>query len=176
MRKFTIAMPQRIFCLAVLTCLFLWHGPPGAFAVDFKIWGDTDISLGWASHTGFSNTKRSNDNFDVRQRVRVWTSAQVSENLKAYMMFRIATATWGRRGGGYALDADEVVIRTRFLFLDWQPESTDLTIRMGIIPVNIPKAAFFSGILDTSAGGISLAYNAVSSSKCNTQSLGIGVF
>ena len=158
MKKVSIAVVRRALCAAVLVCIFLWHGPPGALAVDFKIWGDTDISLGFASNTGFTNTGRDNDNFNVRQRVRVWTSAQVSESLKAYLMFRIATATWGQPGRGFALDADNVVIRTRFIFLDWQPESTDLTIRMGIIPVNIPKAAFFSGILDTSAGGISLAY------------------
>lgn len=147
--------------LALIACLALWQPGKAAADTSINISGDYDISFNWADGQSFTN-KKGGDNFETLQRIRIFTTVRVSERLQLFSLLRILPNRWGHSspdhiGAGYGLDADSVSLRSRHLYLDWQPID-DLRIRMGMIPVALPYAAFRNGVLDTTAGGVHASY------------------
>lgn len=127
----------------------------------FKIFGDLDIWFNAEDGTDFGpNRNKDKDAFFITQRLRLFASAIVSEEISIDGMVRVKPDRWGddtTRDSGYNLDGDHNVFLTRMIYANWKPlENT--RIHAGLIPIALPFAVTRNGILDTSMGGVSLNY------------------
>lgn len=154
-----------VFALACCLCLFFSHDARATSDTNISVWGDMDIAFDYINNyqLGSKRMAGQDNNMIARQRVRLWAKIETSDQLRAYLMFRIPTGSWGQqrannRDVGYAVGTDGVNLATRFAFLDWNSKEGDWVAKMGLIPVNVPWASFYSGILDTSAGGVELGH------------------
>ncbi len=174
MQSLSLYISPRRICktAAAVLCLFMLFSQVARAETTFRVWGDMDIGFNMLDNTLF-DTESDADALIVNQRLRLFMSARVAENLQGVAMFRFLPASWGRSkvgnaDGGYALDGDGVILRNRFLYLDWQPLSVPVQIRMGLQPLALPFAAFRNGVLDSSAGGITMTYDLTSQISATT--------
>ena len=152
-----------------------------ADGIDIKVKGQWDFAFGvvnnrvfkesvnWSNPRGTrqmgqsgQGTRRDNDNFEARQRIRTQINFISSEYLQAVLMFEIGDLDWGRggssgRSSGGALDADGVNIETKRAYLDWIIPNTEISVRMGIQDMSVPSTRFDSVIMDADVAGITVS-------------------
>lgn len=152
---------------ALLLCAGMLLGAAsGAKAIDFQVKGQwlmgftvSDTKLIHESRVGNEKTKRLEDNFDAKQRVRLQLDAVASESLSGTVYFEIGTQTWGKASQGAALGADGTnQIKVKRAYIDWMAPDTALKVRMGIQGVALPSMAGGSAIMDTDVAGITANY------------------
>ena len=136
---------------------------------DSANWGRQRVAGAGADQTGANSqeARKKNDNFEARQRLRIWANFVASENLSGTLSFRIGQTVWGRGAGGGgavangnaggALDADGVNIRVKHVFIDWLVPNTSVSVRMGIQPMALPSIRFGSNVLQADMGGITVS-------------------
>ena len=136
---------------------------PHAGAIDFKAKGNwiMDFEVGnngkFTDQTGYNGKE---DQFEAKQRVRLWLDAVASENLSGQVYFEIGTTTWGKAEGSGALGADDQCIKVRRAFVDWIVPETDVKVRMGIQGMALPSYTMGkSQILDDDVAGITVSAN-----------------
>lgn len=108
------------------------------------------------------------DNYNAYQRFRTQIDFIASENLRGVLAFELGTFPWGGHGNGSmgtraggALDADSVNMKTRRAYLDWVVPGSDLAIRMGILPLNLPMANGIwrcSPVMSADVAGVTASY------------------
>ena len=115
---------------------------PKADAIDFKAKGNwmMDFEVGnngkFTDRTGYNG---SEDQFEAKQRVRLWLDAVASENLSGQVYFEIGKSTWGQSGNSGALGADDACVKVRRAYIDWMIPETDVKVRMGIQGLGLPS-------------------------------------
>lgn len=115
---------------------------PKADAIDFKAKGNwmMDFEVGnngaFTDRTGYNG---SEDQFEAKQRVRLWLDAVASENLSGQVYFEIGTTTWGKAKNSGALGADDTCVKVRRAYIDWMIPETDVKVRMGIQGLGLPS-------------------------------------
>ena len=126
-------------------------------------------SVNWSNPKGTrqmgqsgQGTRRDNDNFEARQRIRTQINFISSEYLQAVLMFEIGDLDWGRggssgRSSGGALDADGVNIETKRAYLDWIIPNTEVSVRMGIQGMKLPSTRMGNMVFDADVAGITVS-------------------
>ncbi len=115
---------------------------PKADAIDFKAKGNwmMDFEVGnngaFTDRTGYNGKE---DQFEAKQRVRLWLDAVASENLSGQVYFEIGKTTWGQAKNSGALGADDTCIKVRRAYIDWMIPETDVKVRMGIQGLSLPS-------------------------------------
>lgn len=139
-----------------------------ASAIEFKASGEWLIGFGAGDNNlinetraaGDSKRKYSNDDkFTAAQRVRLQLEAVASENLSGTVLFELLESTWGQAESNGALGADGTNVGVLNAFMDWAVPDTELKVRMGIQPIELPNVAGGSSILNTDAlAAVSVSY------------------
>ncbi len=136
---------------------------PKADAIDFKAKGNwmMDFEVGnngkFTDRTGYDGNE---DQFEAKQRIRLWLDAVASENLSGQVYFEIGKSTWGQSGASGALGADDTCIKVRRAFIDWMIPETDVKVRMGIQGMALPSYTMGkSQILEDDVAGITVSAN-----------------
>ena len=150
---------KKLMTLILAAGLFFAGTVPSANAIEFKAQGEWlmgfgagDASLINKTRTGNTKSKYNNDDkFSAMQRVRLQLDAVASENLSGTVLFELLESTWGQAESGGALGADEKIVGVLNAYIDWAVPNTDLKVRMGLQPIEMPNAAGGSSILNTDA-------------------------
>ncbi|MDO5537419.1 MAG: outer membrane homotrimeric porin [Desulfovibrionaceae bacterium] len=145
---------------------------PSANAVDFKAKGNWMMDFEVGNNGGFTNNTgySGDDNFEAKQRVRLWVDAVASENLSGQVFFEIGTTTWGKAEHSGALGADDTCIKVRRAFIDWMIPETDIKVRMGIQGFGLPSFTMGkSQIFEDDVAGVTV-------STKFTDNVGLSVF
>ena len=156
---------MEIFIMKKLVTLLLAAGlvfsaTTSAKAIDFKASGEWLMGFGVGDSSLVDRTRvageskkksDSNDKFTAAQRVRLQLEAVASENLSGTVLFELLETTWGKAENSGALGADDTGIGVLNAYIDWAVPDTDLKVRMGIQPVELPNVAGGSSILNTDA-------------------------
>ena len=150
---------KKLMTLILAAGLFFAGTVPSANAIEFKAQGEWlmgfgagDASLINKTRTGNTKSKYNNDDkFSAMQRVRLQLDAVASENLSGTVLFELLESTWGQAESGGALGADEKIVGVLNAYIDWTVPNTDLKVRMGLQPIEMPNVAGGSSILNTDA-------------------------
>ncbi len=146
------------FAVPVLLAVFLAAATGLArAATEVKITGDSRVYgvyfsghnfTGWNDPSWTSNGPtwksagtKTEDTFEIWQRIRVRTDFVANENLK----FRLATKvdnTWGN--GTYTAANPEVAIQVYQAYLQFKYPGTDVEINAGLQPMALPQSALFN--------------------------------
>ncbi len=136
---------------------------PKADAIDFKAKGNwmMDFEVGnngaFTDRTGYNGKE---DQFEAKQRVRLWLDAVASENLSGQVYFEIGKATWGQAKNSGALGADDTCIKVRRAYIDWMIPETDVKVRMGIQGLALPSYTMGkSQILEDDMAAVTVSAN-----------------
>lgn len=139
-----------------------------ASAIEFKASGEWLMGFGAGTDNMVSKTrangdvKRNNDTadkFNAAQRVRLQLEAVASENLSGTVLFELVESFWGNAESNGALGADGNNVGVLNAFIDWSVPDTELKVRMGIQPIELPNVAGGSSILGTDAlAAVSVSY------------------
>jgi hypothetical protein len=136
---------------------------PKADAIDFKAKGNWMMDFEVGNNGKFTDTTGYNgkeDQFEAKQRVRLWLDAVASENLSGQVYFEIGKTTWGKAEGSGALGADDTCIKVRRAFIDWMIPETDVKVRMGIQGLGLPSYTMGkSQIFEDDVAGITVSAN-----------------
>ncbi len=144
----------------LLAAGLVFSASTSAKAIDFKASGEWLMGFGVGDSSLVDRTRvageskkksDSNDKFTAAQRIRLQLEAVASENLSGTVLFELLETTWGKAENSGALGADDTGIGVLNAYLDWAVPDTDLKVRMGIQPVELPNVAGGSSILNTDA-------------------------
>ncbi len=131
-----------------------------ASAIEFKASGEWLMGFGLGDsnlvnkvrESGGSKNKYSNDDkFTAAQRVRLQLDAVASENLSGTVLFELTESMWGNAETNGALGADGNNVGVLNAYIDWAIPDTELKVRMGLAPVELPNVAGGSSVLNTDA-------------------------
>lgn len=154
----------------LLAAGLLFALPAGANAVDFKMKGRWAYNFSYGANgaftagngrTGFNS---SEDQFEANQQVRLQLEAVASEALSGTVHFEIGgynrgTAQyWGSNASGASLGADGTWIKVKWSYLDWVVPQTDLKVRMGIQPMQLPDFINSNQVLADDVAAITTSY------------------
>ena len=142
-----------------LACLCLACTTPASAKTTFSAHGDYDISGSVVDQPASLLPSGKPQAFSASQRVRLFLTARSSDSTSFFALLRFRPFRWGEGTGGGALDADQVNLRVRQARLDWREPGSPLHIRVGLIPLILPGAAFYSSVMFTSGGGVQAAYD-----------------
>ena len=158
---------KKLMTLALAAAMML-GAATGANAIDFKAKGQWIMSFDYGQHGDFRSNqdgkpgfgKKSEDEFEARQRVRLQLDAVASEALSGTVFFEIGDQVWGQNETGGALGADSnKVVELKRAYIDWMVPQTDLKVRMGIQGIALPSfTSKASQIIDDDVAAISLNY------------------
>ena len=149
---------KRLMILMLAAGLFL-AGTAPVKAIEFKAQGEWLMGFG-AGDTNLINKVRNggtkskynnDDKFSAMQRIRLQLDAVASENLSGTVLFELLETTWGQAESGGALGADGQIVGVLNAYVDWAVPNTDLKVRMGLQPIELPNVAGGSIILNTDA-------------------------
>ncbi len=136
---------------------------PKADAIDFKAKGNwmMDFEVGnngaFTDRTGYNGKE---DQFEAKQRVRLWLDAVASENLSGQVYFEIGKTTWGQAKHSGALGADDACVKVRRAYIDWMIPETDVKVRMGIQGLGLPSYTMGkSQIMEDDVAGVTVSAN-----------------
>ena len=152
---------KKLMTLILAAGLFFAGTVPSANAIEFKAQGEWLMGFG-AGDTSLINKARENgarskskynndDKFSAMQRVRLQLDAVASENLSGTVLFELLESTWGQAESGGALGGDGQIVGVLNAYIDWAVPNTDLKVRMGLQPIEMPNVAGGSSILNTDA-------------------------
>ena len=150
---------KKLMTLILAAGLFV-AGTAPASAIEFKAQGEWlmgfaggDASLiNKVRNAEGNRIKRNNDDmFSAMQRVRLQLDAVASENLSGTVLFELVETTWGQNESGGALGADGKIVGVLNAYVDWAIPDTDLKVRMGLQPIELPNVAGGSSVLNTDA-------------------------
>lgn len=150
---------KKLMTLILAAGLFFAGTVPSANAIEFKAQGEWlmgfgagDTSLINKTRSGNTKSKYNNDDkFSAMQRVRLQLDAVASENLSGTVLFELLESTWGQAESGGALGGDGQIVGVLNAYIDWTVPNTDLKVRMGLQPIEMPNVAGGSSILNTDA-------------------------
>ena len=150
---------KKLMTLILAAGLFFAGTVPSANAIEFKAQGEWlmgfgagDTSLINKARSGNTKSKYNNDDkFSAMQRVRLQLDAVASENLSGTVLFELLESTWGQAESGGALGGDGQIVGVLNAYIDWAVPNTDLKVRMGLQPIEMPNVAGGSSILNTDA-------------------------
>ncbi|MDO4839277.1 MAG: outer membrane homotrimeric porin [Desulfovibrionaceae bacterium] len=152
----------------LLAAGLVFSASTSAQAIDFKASGEWLMGFGLGDSNLVNRTRvngeakkktNTDDKFTAAQRVRLQLEAVASENLSGTVLFELLETTWGKAENSGALGADDTGIGVLNAFIDWAVPDTDLKVRMGIQPVELPNVAGGSSILNTDAlAAVTLSY------------------
>ena len=150
---------KKLMTLILAAGLFFAGTVPSANAIEFKAQGEWlmgfgagDTSLINKTRSGNTKSKYNNDDkFSAMQRVRLQLDAVASENLSGTVLFELLETTWGQAESGGALGGDGQIVGVLNAYIDWAVPNTDLKVRMGLQPIEMPNVAGGSSILNTDA-------------------------
>lgn len=126
-----------------------------AAAVEATITGVWDFNLEW-NRLSFSK-ERQDDTFHARQRLRTQVDLVASDSLKGVLFFEIGDQNWGTSSEGGALGTDGAVMEVRYSYVDWIAPESDLHLRVGLQPYDLPGFVAGSPVLAAVDGaGITL--------------------
>lgn len=136
---------------------------PKADAIDFKAKGNWMMDFEVGNNGKFTKTTGYNgkeDQFEAKQRVRLWLDAVASENLSGQVYFEIGKTTWGQNSNSGALGADDTCIKVRRAYIDWMIPETDVKVRMGIQGLGLPSYTMGkSQIMEDDVAGVTVSAN-----------------
>ncbi len=152
---------KKLMTLILAAGLFFAGTVPSANAIEFKAQGEWLMGFG-AGDASMINKARENgarskskynndDKFSAMQRVRLQLDAVASENLSGTVLFELLESTWGQAESGGALGGDGQIVGVLNAYIDWTVPNTDLKVRMGLQPIEMPNVAGGSSILNTDA-------------------------
>ena len=152
---------KKLMTLLLAAGLFFAGTVPSANAIEFKAQGEWLMGFG-AGDASMINKARENgarskskynndDKFSAMQRVRLQLDAVASENLSGTVLFELLESTWGQAESGGALGGDGQIVGVLNAYIDWAVPNTDLKVRMGLQPIEMPNVAGGSSILNTDA-------------------------
>lgn len=151
---------KKLMTLILAAGLFFAGTVPSANAIEFKAQGEWLMGFGAGDASLINKTRTGNgpkskynndDKFSAMQRVRLQLDAVASENLSGTVLFELLESTWGQAESGGALGADEKIVGVLNAYIDWAVPNTDLKVRMGLQPIEMPNVAGGSSILNTDA-------------------------
>ena len=151
---------KKLMTLILAAGLFFAGTVPSANAIEFKAQGEWLMGFGAGDTSMINKTRTGNgpkskynndDKFSAMQRVRLQLDAVASENLSGTVLFELLETTWGQAESGGALGADEKIVGVLNAYIDWAVPNTDLKVRMGLQPIEMPNVAGGSSILNTDA-------------------------
>ena len=151
---------KKLMTLILAAGLFV-AGTAPASAIEFKAQGEWLMGFGVGDgnlvnkvrslDTGKKSKVDNSDKFSAMQRVRLQLDAVASENLSGTVLFELLETTWGNAESGGALGADGQIVGVLNAYIDWAVPNTDLKVRMGLQPIEMPNVAGGSSILNTDA-------------------------
>ena len=126
---------KKLMTLALAAAMML-GAATGASAIDFKAKGQWIMSFDYGQHGDFRSNqdgrpgfgKKSEDEFEARQRVRLQLDAVASEALSGTVFFEIGDQVWGQNDNGGALGADGKVVELKRAYIDWMVPQTGVHI------------------------------------------------
>ena len=149
---------KKLMTLLLAAGLFV-AGTAPVSAIEFKAQGEW--LMGFAGGTtslvdkvrseGVRSKHDNEDQFNAMQRVRLQLDAVASENLSGTVLFELLETTWGQSESGGALGADGQIVGVLNAYVDWAVPNTELKVRMGLQPIEMPNVAGGSSILNTDA-------------------------
>lgn len=151
---------KKLMTLILAAGLFFAGTVPSANAIEFKAQGEWLMGFGAGDTSLINKTRTGNgpkskynndDKFSAMQRVRLQLDAVASENLSGTVLFELLETTWGQAESGGALGGDGQIVGVLNAYIDWAVPNTDLKVRMGLQPIEMPNAAGGSSILNTDA-------------------------
>ncbi len=152
---------KKLATLLIAAGLCFSMAPSNANAIDFKARGQWVVNFEYGQNGSFTDTTGydgSQDEFEAKQRFRIWVDAVASENLSGQVYFEIGTATWGQGDDGAALGADQTIVKVRRAFIDWMIPETDVKVRMGLQGFGLPSFAVgMSQIFEDDVAGVSVS-------------------
>ncbi len=131
-----------------------------ARAIEFNVAGEWlmgfgvgDASLINKSRAAGGSKKKANndDKFSAAQRVRLQLDAVANENLSGTVLFELTESMWGQAETNGALGADGNNVGVLNAYIDWAIPDTELKVRMGLAPIELPNVAGGSSVLNTDA-------------------------
>ena len=150
---------KKVAVLLLAAGLVFGAAHKGAQAADIKVSGEWDFNTEW-NNIGFAKEK-ADDLFHARQRLRTQVDIIASESLKGTVFFEVGDTNWGNSSEGGALGTDGKVVEVRYSYVDWVVPQTDLRVRMGLQPFNLPNFVAGDPIMgsdDSDGAGITLSY------------------
>ncbi len=149
---------KKLMTLILAAGLFV-AGTVPASAIEFKAQGEWLMGFGVGEGNLINQIRTANgkqkadndDKFSAMQRVRLQLDAVASENLSGTVLFELLETTWGNAESGGALGADGQIVGVLNAYIDWAVPNTDLKVRMGLQPIEMPNVAGGSSILNTDA-------------------------
>ena len=149
---------KKLMTLILAAGLFV-AGTVPASAIEFKVQGEWLMGFGVGEGNLINQIRTANgkqkadndDKFSAMQRVRLQLDAVASENLSGTVLFELLETTWGNAESGGALGADGQIVGVLNAYIDWAVPNTDLKVRMGLQPIEMPNVAGGSSILNTDA-------------------------
>ncbi|WP_456325483.1 outer membrane homotrimeric porin [Desulfonauticus submarinus] len=142
-----------------LVAAFILSTVAMASAVELKARGSWRVHANWTDNYDFQKTKddnKSEDDFNVYQRARVWFDFVANENVKAVLGLEIGDSRWGERGKGADLGADDKVIEVKHAYLDFKVPNTDIDVKAGVQGIALPNS-LGSAILDDDVAALVLS-------------------
>ena len=149
---------KKVAVLLLAAGLVFGAAHKGAQAADIKVSGEWDFNTEW-NNIGFAKEK-ADDLFHARQRLRTQVDIIASESLKGTVFFEVGDTNWGNSSEGGALGTDGKVVEVRYSYVDWVVPQTDLRVRMGLQPFNLPNFVAGDPIMgsdDSDGAGITLS-------------------
>ncbi|WP_461210188.1 outer membrane homotrimeric porin [Desulfocurvus sp. DL9XJH121] len=151
---------KRLFILALAVCVVL--GASLANAKEMKFSGQFDQHLEWTDNANFfeqgdnanDGDRASEDDFNARQRVRMYFEYVDSETLRGVVGFEIDTR-WGEANGGQ-LGTDGVDVEVKHAYVDFNVG--EVAVRSGLQGLGFPSAAMGTPIWNNDVAGIVASY------------------
>ncbi|GAB6176157.1 outer membrane homotrimeric porin [Desulfobaculum senezii] len=143
---------KRILTLALVAAFVM--GVAGfASAKEVQMKAQFVHNLTWLDEgDDFNKEAADENNFNAKQRVRVYFDYVSSESLNAVLGFEINT-TWGSEAEGGDLGTDGNTVKVKHAYTNFMVPGTSVSARVGLQPVTW-KAAYGSPIFDDDAAGI----------------------
>lgn len=133
-----------------------------SYGIDFNTKGRWEMFFQGGEHTflkpSYAKKAYSADTFEAAQRLRIQVDAIASDSLSGTVMFEIGSSTWGKAGHGAALGTDGTSVEVKRAYLDWVIPQTTLSLRMGLMGLELPNAAGGSTIMNDEVAGIVASY------------------
>lgn len=125
-------------------------------AVEVKMKGEFKLSASWVDNPDFfdgSDDGESEDDFELRERFRLWMSFIANENLSGTVAFEVGETQWGTPDV-FDLGGDGKAVEVKHAYVDFTVPGSDLKLRAGLQGVILPNAICGSPVLDDDMTGI----------------------
>jgi hypothetical protein len=134
------------FAILAIMAAFILGTVAMASAVELKARGAWRAHANWTDNLNYQDADntdgdgQSEDDFNVKERARVWFDFIANENVKAVLGLEIGNFRWGQPGAADLSSDNTDIIKVKHAYLDFNLPETQINVKAGLQWVELPSA------------------------------------